>query len=89
MALIDDLLEGNVVTGLVLGIGAYLLAPTVGPMPRPAAKAVIKAGILAYRGLAVARVQAILPPKPNQNWTSPPRAIPHPNRRYPLREGPL
>ena len=52
MALLDDLLKGNVVTALAVGIGAYLLAPTVGPALRPAAKAIIKLGIQAYQGLA-------------------------------------
>lgn len=84
MALIDDLLEGNVVTGLVLGIGAYLLAPTVGPMPRPAAKAVIKAGILAYRGLAelgestsdlAAEAQSELD-QPAESYTAPKSSLP-------------
>ena len=52
MALLDDLFKGNPLTGIAIGMGAYLLAPTIGPALRPAAKAVIKAGILAYRGLA-------------------------------------
>jgi hypothetical protein len=52
MALLDDLFKGNPLTGIAIGIGAYLLAPTIGPALRPAAKAVIKAGILAYQGLA-------------------------------------
>src|ERR1051325_9715685 len=52
MALLDDLFKGNPLTGIAFGIGAYLLAPKIGPALRPAAKAVIKAGILAYQGLA-------------------------------------
>jgi len=52
MALLDDLFKGNPLTGIAIGIGAYLLAPAIGPALRPAAKAVIKAGILAYQGLA-------------------------------------
>ena len=52
MALPDDLFKGNPLTGIAIGVGAYLLAPTIGPALRPAAKAVIKAGILAYQGLA-------------------------------------
>ena len=52
MALIDDLLKGNPLTGVAIGIGAYLLAPTIGQLLRPAAKAAIKGGILAYQGLA-------------------------------------
>ena len=52
MALFDDLLKGNPLTGIAIGIGAYLLAPTIGQLLRPAAKAAIKGGILAYQGLA-------------------------------------
>jgi hypothetical protein len=52
MALIDDLLKGNPLTGIAIGIGAYLLAPTIGQLLRPAAKAAIKGGILVYQGLA-------------------------------------
>jgi hypothetical protein len=52
MALLDDLFKGNPLTGITIGIGAYLLAPTIVPALRPAAKAVIKAGILAYQGRA-------------------------------------
>jgi hypothetical protein len=51
MALLDDLFKGNVLTGLAVGLGAYLLAPTVGQVLRPAVKAFIKGGILAYQGL--------------------------------------
>jgi len=53
MALMDDLLKGgNVVTGLVIGLGTLLLAPIAKQVLRPAAKAVIKEGILAYQGAA-------------------------------------
>jgi hypothetical protein len=52
MALLEDVFRGNVLTGLAVGLGAYLLAPTVGQVLRPAVKAVIKGGILAYQGLA-------------------------------------
>ena len=52
MAIFRDLLSGNPLTGLALGIGAPLLAPRIGPQLRPAAKAVLKGDILAYRGLA-------------------------------------
>ena len=52
MALLDDLFKGNVVTALAVGVGGALLAPLVAPavtnVLRPAAKAVIKGGILAY-----------------------------------------
>jgi hypothetical protein len=53
MALLEDVFRGNLLTGLLaVGLGAYLLAPTVGQVLRPAVKAVIKGGILAYQGLA-------------------------------------
>ena len=51
ISLLGNIFRGNVLTGLAVGIGAALLAPTIGPMLRPAAKAVIKSGILAYQGL--------------------------------------
>jgi len=53
MALVEDLLKGSTVTGLAVGVGALLLAPTVlpavGRVIRPAAKAVIKSGMVFYR----------------------------------------
>lgn len=52
MALLGDLFKVNPLTGFAIGVGAVLLAPTIGPMLRPAAKGIIKAGILAYQGLA-------------------------------------
>src|SRR5438105_3207574 len=52
MALVEDMLEGNIGTGLAVGIGAAvvgpILAPIIGGVLRPVAKAVIKGGILAY-----------------------------------------
>ena len=52
MAFLDDMLKGNVVTALAVGVGGTLLAPLLAPavtnILRPAAKAVIKGGILAY-----------------------------------------
>jgi len=52
MAFVEDLFKGNIVTGLAVGIGAVVLGPIVAPavtsVLRPAAKAVIKAGIYAY-----------------------------------------
>lgn len=53
MAFFEDVFKGgNVVTGLAIGVGtavvAPLIMPAVGSMLRPAAKAVIKGGILAY-----------------------------------------
>ena len=53
MALIEDVFKGNVVTGLVIGVAALALGPTlfptVGRVLRPAAKTVIKSGIMLYR----------------------------------------
>jgi len=53
MALVEDLFKGSTVTGLAVGVGALLLAPTVlpavGRVIRPAAKAVIKSGMVFYR----------------------------------------
>ena len=53
MAFLEDVFKGgNIVTGLAIGIGtavvAPLLMPAVGSLLRPAAKAVIKGGILVY-----------------------------------------
>ena len=49
MALFDDVLKGNIVTGLAIGIGAAILAPVVIPLfaniAKPLAKAAIKGGI--------------------------------------------
>jgi hypothetical protein len=53
MALIEDLFKGNAVTGIAVGVGALLLAPTVipavGRVLRPAVKAAIKGGMVFYR----------------------------------------
>jgi len=53
MALFDDLLKGNAVTGLAVGAAAMVLGPTlfpaIGRFLRPAAKTVIKGGIIVYR----------------------------------------
>jgi len=51
MSLIDDL-KGNAVTGLLIGIGAAVLAPVVLPIlasiAKPVAKAAVKGGIMMY-----------------------------------------
>jgi len=53
MALFDDILSGgNLVTGVVLGVGAAVILPLAGPILRPLAENVIKGGILAYQGAA-------------------------------------
>jgi hypothetical protein len=53
MALIEDMFKGNLATGLAIGVGALLFGPTViqtmGSVLRPAAKAVIKGGMVFYR----------------------------------------
>lgn len=49
MAFFEDIFKGDPLTGVVVGIGAVVLAPTVGRVLRPAAKAVIKGGIVLYR----------------------------------------
>lgn len=53
MALLDDLFKGNAMTGLAVGAAAMILGPTlfpaVGRMLRPAAKTVIKGGLVLYR----------------------------------------
>ena len=53
MALIEDIFKGNAVTGIAVGVAAVFLGPTLFPMVgrvlRPAAKTVIKGGIVAYR----------------------------------------
>jgi hypothetical protein len=53
MAFFEDLFKVNAVTGVAVGVGALLLAPglvpAVGRVLRPAAKAVIKGGLVLYR----------------------------------------
>jgi hypothetical protein len=52
MGLFDDVLKGNVVTGLAIGIGAAILGPTVLPVlasvAKPVAKAAIKGGLVLF-----------------------------------------
>ncbi|MDT7953840.1 MAG: DUF5132 domain-containing protein [Acetobacteraceae bacterium] len=53
MAFFDDMFKGgNLVTGLAIAVGTAVLVPVIGPVVgsvlRPAAKAVIKGGIVAY-----------------------------------------
>ena len=53
MALFDDLLKGNAMTGLAVGAAAMVLGPTlfpaIGRILRPAAKMAIKGGLVLYR----------------------------------------
>ena len=80
MALLEDLFKGNLLTAVAVGIDAVLLAPAAGQVLRPAAKAVIKGGMLAYRGLAEnsARWRVISQRKPAPNWSRNP--LPRPRR---------
>jgi len=52
MAGIDDLLKGNLATGLAIGVGVAILAPVIAPVlasiGKPLAKSAIKAGIIFY-----------------------------------------
>lgn len=52
MAILDEIFENKMITGLAVGIGAALLAPVIVPIAtsilRPLAKSVIKGGILLY-----------------------------------------
>jgi hypothetical protein len=53
MALIEDMFKGNLATGLAIGVGVVLVGPAlvqaVGSYLRPAAKAIIKGGMVFYR----------------------------------------
>jgi hypothetical protein len=53
MALIDDMFKGNLGAGLVLGVGVIMFGPTavrtLGGILRPAAKTLIKGGMVFYR----------------------------------------
>lgn len=40
---------GNVWTGIAVGVGALIVWPLIAPVLRPAAKAAIKGGLIAYR----------------------------------------
>jgi hypothetical protein len=57
-----DFLKGNLLTGLLVGVGAILLAPVVVPVLReiirPAAKALIKGGVVIYEQGRVAVAEA-------------------------------
>jgi hypothetical protein len=53
MAFFEDMFKGgNIATGVVIAVGTAVLVPVIGPavggLLRPAAKAVIKGGIVAY-----------------------------------------
>lgn len=46
---LEEMFEGNLGTGLLIGLGAIVLAPLAGQVLRPVAKAVIKGGMTIYR----------------------------------------
>jgi hypothetical protein len=49
MSLLEDVFKGgNLVTGVGVAIGVWVVGPLVVPVLRPLAKSVIKAGLLAY-----------------------------------------
>jgi hypothetical protein len=51
MALFDDILNGgNLATGVVVGAGALIAWLLISSIARPAAKSLIKAGLIAYQG---------------------------------------
>ena len=53
MALIEDMFKGNIAAGLAVGVGAVIMGPTVirtiGRVVRPAAKTLLKSGMVFYR----------------------------------------
>jgi len=53
MALIEDVLKGNLAAGLAIGVGAIIFWPTaiqtMGSILRPAAETLIKGGMVFYR----------------------------------------
>ena len=53
MALIEDMFKGNLAAGLAIGVGAIILGPTairtLAGVLRPAAKTLIKSGMVFYR----------------------------------------
>jgi hypothetical protein len=50
MALVDDVLNaGNIVTGLLIGVGALIVGPLIRTALKPIAKAAIEGGLIAYR----------------------------------------
>ena len=53
MALIEDMFKGNLAAGLAIGVGAIIVGPTairtLAGVLRPAAKGLIKSGMVFYR----------------------------------------
>ena len=53
MALIEDVFKGNLPAGLAIGVGALIFGPaviqTMGRILRPAAKTLMKGGVVFYR----------------------------------------
>ncbi len=48
MALLDDVFEGGLGTGLVAALGVAVLAPIVAPVARSGVKLAIRGGLIAY-----------------------------------------
>ena len=48
MALLDDVFEGNIGTGLVAALGVAVLGPILAPALRSGAKLAIRGGLVAY-----------------------------------------
>jgi hypothetical protein len=55
MAIWDDMFEGS--TGIVIAVGALVLAPLARPVLRPFAKQVIKTGLVLYDKASVAMAE--------------------------------
>jgi hypothetical protein len=49
MALLDDMMKGDLATGLTIGAGVLIVWPMIRPLARPIAKTLIKGGLIAYR----------------------------------------
>ena len=56
MALLDDIFGSTLGTGVIVGVGAVLLAPTLlpkaGRIIRPVVKEAVKGGIVLYEGIS-------------------------------------
>jgi hypothetical protein len=89
MALIGDVFKGNLATGLGVGVGVVIFGPTIiqaaGSILRPAAKTLIKGGMVFYRETLseigemvsdlVAEARAELDQNPAANREAPAKAV--------------
>ena len=48
MAGLGDIFKGNIITAVVIGVGAILLAPVAARAAKPLAKAALKGGLIAF-----------------------------------------